>query len=75
MSVAFGYNYFVTAEQELIQYNPNSMSSPRIDVIPTTFVCLPIIAITFSAFYGIWVSNDYSAYEYSYTQSKNFKPE
>lgn len=45
------------------------------DLILTSFVLLPIIVVTFSAFFGIWVSNDFNGYEIDYLQSKNFKPE
>ena len=45
------------------------------DLILTSFVLLPIIVVTFSAFFGIWVSNDFNGYEMDYLQSKNFKPE
>ena len=62
MSVALGYNYY-------------QISTTEINLILTTFIICPSIAITFSAIYGIWASNDYSAYEYSYVKSKNFKPE
>ena len=31
--------------------------------------------VSFSAFFGIWVSNEFHAYEMDYLQGKNFKPE
>ena len=34
-----------------------------INIILTSFVFLPIIIVSFSSFYGIWVSNDYNGYE------------
>ena len=63
VSVALGWDYY------------NRTKDLDIDLILTTFICVPTIAVSFSAFYGIWVSNDYSAYEYSYTKAKNFKIE
>ena len=44
-------------------------------LILTSFVLLPMIVVTFSAFFGIWVSNDFNGYESDYLQGKNFKPE
>ena len=46
-----------------------------IDLILTTFVLLPIVLVSFSAFFGIWVSNEFHGYEMDYLQGKNFKPE
>ena len=34
----------------------------KINLILTTFVLLPIVAITFAAAFGIWASNDYKGY-------------
>ena len=62
ISIALGYAYFLQSDES-------------IKLILTTFTLVPTIAVSFSAFYGVWVSNDYNAYEYSYTHSKNFKPE
>lgn len=45
------------------------------DLIITSFVLIPVIVVTFSAFFGIWVSNDFNGYELDYLQGKNFKPE
>jgi len=45
------------------------------DLIITSFILIPIIVVTFSAFFGIWVSNDFNGYELDYLQGKNFKPE
>ena len=36
------------------------------DLIMTSFVLIPIIVVTFSAFFGIWVSNDFNGYEMDY---------
>ena len=47
----------------------------NIDLILTTFVLLPIVLVSFSAFFGIWVSNEFHGYEMDYLQGKNFKPE
>ena len=33
------------------------------------------MVVSFSAFFGIWVSNDFNGYESDYLQGKNFKPE
>ena len=44
-------------------------------LIVTSFVLLPIVVVSFSAFFGIWVSNDFNGYETAYLQGKNFKPE
>ena len=44
-------------------------------LIMTSFVLLPIVVVTFSAFFGIWVSNDFNGYESDYLQGENLKPE
>ena len=46
-----------------------------IDLILTSFSILPIVVVSFSAFFGIWLSNDFNGYEMDYLQGKNFKPE
>ena len=61
VSVVLGYFYF--------KLNP-----VPINVILTTFTVCPMILITYSAFYGIWVSNDFSCYESSFVQSQDFNP-
>jgi hypothetical protein len=35
----------------------------KIKLILTTTILVPIIAVTFTAFYGIWQDNDYNMYE------------
>lgn len=35
----------------------------KIDLILTTFILVPIIVVSFMAFYGIWQDNDYCVYE------------
>ena len=47
----------------------------EIDIIITSFVILPIVLVTFSAFFGIWLSNDFNGYEHNFLQGKAFKPE
>ena len=37
-------------------------SAYNIKLILTTFVLMPIIVVSFSAFYGVWKENDYQAY-------------
>ena len=37
-----------------------------VDLILTSFVLVPIIVVSFSAFFGVWVSNDFNGYEHSY---------
>ena len=41
------------------------------DPILSTFCLLPIVAVSFGAFYGIWKSNDFNALEANYTMRKN----
>lgn len=50
------------------------LSPVTINIILTSFIGCPLILITYAAFYGIWVSNDYSCYEQSFVQSKDFNP-
>ena len=38
----------------------------EVDLILTGFILLPIIVVSFSSFFGIWVSNDFNGYEHSY---------
>lgn len=45
------------------------------DIILTSFTLLPIIAVSFTAFFGIWVSNDFNGYEYGFVKGRNMKPE
>ena len=33
------------------------------NLILTTFIAGPLILVTFTAFYGLWVANDYSLYQ------------
>ena len=47
----------------------------KLDLILTSFVMLPVVAVTFCAFFGIWVSNEFHGYELDYLQGKKFKPE
>ena len=35
----------------------------QIKLILTTFILVPLIVASFTAFYGIWQENDYNAYE------------
>ena len=60
-SVGLGYAYY-------------KLSPVTINLILTTFIVCPMILITYAAFYGIWVSNDYSCYEHSFVQSRDFNP-
>lgn len=46
--------------------------SYNIKLILTTFLLMPFIAVSFSAFYLVWKENDYQAYEKSFEQSQNF---
>ena len=62
VSVGVGYVTYMVVDYE-------------VDLIMTSFVILPITACSFGAFFGIWVSNDFSGYELDYLQGKNFKPE
>ena len=47
------------------------LSPVTINIILTSFIGCPLILITYAAFYGIWVSHDYSCYEQSFDQSKD----
>lgn len=62
VSVGIGFFFYETVGGE-------------IDLILTLFVLVPVILVSFSAFFGIWVSNDFHGYEHDYLQGKNFKPE
>ena len=46
----------------------------EVDLILTSFVLLPLVAVSFSAFFGIWVANDFNGYEDAYVKSQNFNP-
>ena len=46
-----------------------------VDLITTSFTLIPIIVVSFSSFFGIWVSNEFNGYEMDYIQGKNFRPE
>ena len=65
VSIGMGYAYWK------LQISDNDK---KINLILTTFIACPMILITYSAFYGIWVSNDYSCYEHSFVQSQDFNP-
>lgn len=58
-SIGLGFYFFILADS-------------KIRLILTSFCICPLIAISFSAFYGIWKSNDKSAYEYSFEKSRKF---
>ena len=58
-----------------VGYLTYSVNENEVDVVITSFIILPITASSFGAFYGIWVSNDFSGYELDYFQGQNFKPE
>jgi len=44
----------------------------KINLILTSFIMLPVIALSFCAFFGVWVSNDFHGYEHDFLQGRNF---
>jgi len=62
VSVGIGYLFFFLVDHS-------------INLVITSFVVLPVTAVSFSAFFGIWVSNDFNGYELSYLQGRELKPE
>ena len=41
----------------------------EVDLIMTSFALLPLVAVSFSAFFGIWVNNDFNGYEADFVKS------
>jgi len=61
ISVAIGFFFYNSVEGE-------------IDIILTSFTLLPIVAVSFCAFFGVWLSNDFHGYELDYLTGRNFSP-
>ena len=51
------------------------MVGDDVELIMTSFVILPIVVVSFSSFFGIWVSNDFNGYEKDFLQGKAFRPD
>ena len=62
ISIAIGVFFYEALDEEF-------------DLILSSFVVLPVVAVSFSAFFGIWLSNDFHGYESDFIQGRNFKLE